>query len=728
MICQVVSIVNLFLGAIMPLTYHSKANLSISGILFMLMSNMIGARSVSMQTIGSMHMQSFGIAPEQKMVQEEIKDPKKALALSLSEAEQRRLVYQLCAQFEAQHGVNQTTDDESIKNLLIDLEIFVNKGQQPQDTVFNRTIGQHTYTLFGQAMGAKMLACPETSSTKLLDRQAFIQELTSNDQLFNHLTTIIESLKTSQDKLLSFWKEDPKLTQKLITQLYFNKQSLKVYNKNSVYLEFLTCLDHLKTVYSSTSLFTTMTIMAYVSAKILRKLTSMPVQSVSLFQAATQTLKSFNPWNIVSVFRNIRSKEFQETNIDLFKQQLKREPTSEELAAQLKLIRISGYTVVGVTALMNALFLYSTHAAIKSGIDHTVLVRDTANFIQDRLIGVAAHLRALDAIHALAKEHPSLYQAIPTLKDSESLFACDSHDDLHTLVQLLMTKTFTGKASFFSLTGRVLASYTLMHEQKDNLIPALMTIGEIDACLASAKLYRENQDTRVIYSFAEYQKSETPHIKVTEFWNPLVDKKIVVTNSMELGTPLIERNMILTGSNTGGKSTMLKAMVLNVLLAQTITIVPAQSYIATPFTYISTYMNINDDTATGNSLFKAEVLRAKKLLESITQLDKHDFGFVVIDELFTGTEAEKAAAGATKVALNLSQAPNACFILATHFTNSLPALEQATNGICKNYKIDADKNSDGIITRSFKLEPGISSNNIALEILRQELNDVFLEL
>ena len=690
-----------------------------SGLVFTQFCVMAIDQSVCMQTIGSLHMQSLGLVTTQTEPQEETKDAKKALTLSLSEPEQRRLVYKLCAQLEEKAGINPTTDDESLKKLLADLEIFVSKGQQTQATVFNRTIGCYTHTLFGQAMAAKIFATLESSPEALLKRQALIKELATNDQLFNAVVHIMQSLKGSEAKLLSFWQEEPKLTKKLVAQLFFNKQPLKSFNKNSLLLEALTRLDNLKTAFDSTSVFTVITLASYFTSMVANKMSHNTVPSISLVEALKRTIKMYNPWGTITQLRFIRSGQFDELNIAAFKQIQRREPSADEIAMMHKM----GYVSCGFSALMQAYLIYNAESGIKNGMNHTLLARDTANYLQERLIGVATHLHALDQIHALAIHHPSLY-AVPMLKETEALFSANIHDDLHQLIQLLMTSTFTGNASFFSLTGRVLAAYTLMQEQKDNLLHDIMVLGEIDACLATAKLYRNAQYNRVVYSFAQYQDSETPHINVTDFWNPLVDKRVVVTNSMELGKPLVERNKILTGSNTGGKSTMLKAMALNVLMAQTLTIVPAQAYQATSFAYVATYMNINDDTATGNSLFKAEVLRAKKLVDSIALLKEKNFGFVVIDELFTGTDADKAAEGAYNVAYHLSQVPNTCFILATHYTKTIPALEVDTNGICKNFKIDANKDSNGTIKRSFKLEPGISSNNIALEILQNELTEI----
>ena len=59
---------------------------------------------------------------------------------------------------------------------------------------------------------------------------------------------------------------------------------------------------------------------------------------------------------------------------------------------------------------------------------------------------------------------------------------------------------------------------------------------------------------------------------------------------------------------------------LNALLAQTLTIVPAQSLTLTPFHSLNTYLNIVDNIGSGISQHRAEVRRSIDLINSITHL------------------------------------------------------------------------------------------------------------
>ncbi len=67
--------------------------------------------------------------------------------------------------------------------------------------------------------------------------------------------------------------------------------------------------------------------------------------------------------------------------------------------------------------------------------------------------------------------------------------------------------------------------------------------------------------------------------------------------------------------------------------------------------------------------------------------------------------------------------PNASFILSTHYFTHPPKLEEETNGVCKNYKVESYM-VNGTIVRPFKIEPGVSTNNIATDILNAGFNKV----
>jgi len=143
--------------------------------------------------------------------------------------------------------------------------------------------------------------------------------------------------------------------------------------------------------------------------------------------------------------------------------------------------------------------------------------------------------------------------------------------------------------------------------------------GELDMYVALAKLYKSREGKEAHYCMVNFiENSTTPIIDAQNFWNPFINPDTVAVNNTTLDASC--PNSILTGPNTGGKSTVIKGIMINILMAQTFGIAPAESLTLTPFSKLNCFMNISDDIATGASLFKSEVMRAKKLLDMVQEL------------------------------------------------------------------------------------------------------------
>ncbi|HSC24932.1 MAG TPA: hypothetical protein VLB80_01785 [Candidatus Babeliales bacterium] len=236
--------------------------------------------------------------------------------------------------------------------------------------------------------------------------------------------------------------------------------------------------------------------------------------------------------------------------------------------------------------------------------------------------------------------------------------------------------------------------------------------------VALAKLYNDRQDKQAQYCMVNFiENSTTPIIDAHNFWNPFVNPDTVITNNIAFDGSC--PNSILTGPNTGGKSTIIKAIMLNILMAQTFGIAPSESLTLTPFAKLNCFMNISDDIATGASLFKSEVMRAKKLLELVQSLGKNEFSFVIIDEVFTGTSPQEGEIAALRFAEHLGVYKNNISIIATHYPKMVD-LQTTTNGTFHNHHVEILRNEDNSLNRTFKLKNGPSFFNVAFDILEEE--------
>jgi DNA mismatch repair protein MutS len=280
----------------------------------------------------------------------------------------------------------------------------------------------------------------------------------------------------------------------------------------------------------------------------------------------------------------------------------------------------------------------------------------------------------------------------------------EASTQLQELLGHLSSETFEGKATHFSNKGVILRTYKLIDQVKTELEDAIIALGKIDAYLALAKLMQDNAQQKVVFSFAEFAESETPLIIAEDFWHPFIEVEKVVPNSIALGVSNYRPNVILTGPNEGGKSTAIKALATCVIMAQSIGIVPARSFVCTPFSLIATALRITDDVGAGQSHFRASIIRAQEIADSLSNLQPHQYGFAIFDEIFNGTSPQEGESSAYSLAKNLGNLKNSISLISTHF-NRLTDLENESEAF-SNYKISDSKNAGGLMEYPFLLERG----------------------
>lgn len=369
--------------------------------------------------------------------------------------------------------------------------------------------------------------------------------------------------------------------------------------------------------------------------------------------------------------------------------------------------------------IMQGSFVFTYSALLTTLVGYIALVQaNMVNTVHGKVNGVAAFAKATEELGKIIDSHVSLKELFPVhklLKNVVSPLTEESRD----LIDLLKTDTFKSDPTFFSYQGRALAAFNVMKDVKDQFISSMHNVGQLDAYVSIARLYKKYEHARnVRFCFVDYVNQDTPHLAIQDFWHPSLNSETVVLNSITLGSASGPQSTIVTGPNAGGKSTALKSISLAVLLAQSFGIAPARSMSLKPFSKINTYMNITDSAGSA-SLFQAEMRRTQELLQTIKTLAPNQSAFIIMDEIFTGTNAKEGEAGAYGVAKKLAGFQNCVCIFATHFKR-LTELAQASNGVIENRKVSVIKNTDGSFTFPYKLEPGITDQAIALDLLGLE--------
>ena len=173
-------------------------------------------------------------------------------------------------------------------------------------------------------------------------------------------------------------------------------------------------------------------------------------------------------------------------------------------------------------------------------------------------------------------------------------------------------------------------------------------IGETDAAISVARLRGAAATCRPQFTDGKYLHAE-------QVVHPLIDD--CVPNTLVLdGTGLL-----LTGSNMSGKTTFIRTLVLNALLAETLGICFAASYTA-PYMKLFSSIRISDDITEGTSYYLQEVLTVKQFLEAAQGAEPCLFA---LDELFKGTNTTERIAAGKAVLAYLNRGPH-IVLVSTH--------------------------------------------------------------
>lgn len=209
--------------------------------------------------------------------------------------------------------------------------------------------------------------------------------------------------------------------------------------------------------------------------------------------------------------------------------------------------------------------------------------------------------------------------------------------------------------------------------------------------------------------YAQYQDSTQPIMDLTDQYHPCLNYASVIANSIKLNG----NNMILTGPNAGGKSTFIKSLLINVILAQTMGICFATSAVLSPFSLLHSQMNV-PDTKGKESLFEAEMYRCKSTLDLSVE---DGLKLIVMDEIFNSTNPVEGISGAYAIAKTLATNKSVLLMFTTHFTY-LTKLAKRLPDRFVNYKMNVQIEANNTIVFPYKLQRGVSKQYIALQLLK----------
>ena len=226
----------------------------------------------------------------------------------------------------------------------------------------------------------------------------------------------------------------------------------------------------------------------------------------------------------------------------------------------------------------------------------------------------------------------------------------------------------------------------------------LDAFGELDAAISIASF----REMLPLWSRPEFTEWETGHVRLLaeDMYHPLIQTP--VANSIQM-----ERGILITGSNASGKSTFLKNLAVNSILAQTVLTCTCASYQA-PFLKVMTSMALRDDLSGGESYFIVEIRSLKRILD---ESRKEEPFLCIIDEVLRGTNTIERIAASSRI-LSVLDRP---WILPAAATHDIE-LSYILSKKYENYHFEEEIQDDQVVF-NYLLQRGRTTTRNAIRLL-----------
>ncbi|MCP4181020.1 MAG: hypothetical protein GY756_24920 [bacterium] len=228
---------------------------------------------------------------------------------------------------------------------------------------------------------------------------------------------------------------------------------------------------------------------------------------------------------------------------------------------------------------------------------------------------------------------------------------------------------------------------------------------EFDVYLAFADVIEEKN-----FAFPEIVSADMPVFNVKGLYHPFITDPKCYDLNLSNGNGFI----FLTGPNMAGKTTFLKACGVSLYLAHLGLAVPAESMEITIFDSLVSSIETQDDLQLGYSYFYSEVRRVKSVAETIRSSES---SFIILDELFKGTNVHDAYEASKKVIQGFANWQNHIYFLSSHLIELVEDEETKKLMNCKCFDAEV---IDGEFHFPYTLNDGVSDKRLGLMILERE--------
>ena len=302
------------------------------------------------------------------------------------------------------------------------------------------------------------------------------------------------------------------------------------------------------------------------------------------------------------------------------------------------------------------------------------------------LIRVADKIRALPFTELRDVQNTLKNNLKDTLAIYKKLFVLPINDP-SGFIEYMKIYFLLEISGFYSALGKIKKH---LHE----LRKLFEMVGYLDALISIASF-------RLQYHQFCQPAFEEDNYSVEDIYHPLLEKPVSNPFSFD------GKNIIITGSNMAGKTTFLKTLGVNAILAQTIYTSMAQSYRA-PFIKVVSSIGRSDNLISGKSYYLAEIESILRLIQASESETVHLF---IIDEIFRGTNSVERLAASVEVLKYLVNDKDYT-LFATHDLQ----LTKLLDGNHRNFHFQEHVSKEGLLF-DYKIQSGSSKTRNAIALL-----------
>ncbi len=261
------------------------------------------------------------------------------------------------------------------------------------------------------------------------------------------------------------------------------------------------------------------------------------------------------------------------------------------------------------------------------------------------------------------------------------------NDPQGMLADYLMGITLFDLVSFHKISG-------IVRGNENSVMNLYEFVGMVDM-LVSVASFRKSLPVYCVPLFSNENR-----IEACDIYHPLIED--AVPNSVAIGS-----STMIMGANASGKSTFMKALAVNAILAQSISTCCAKT-LTLPECVVMTSMAVRDDVLSGESYYVREIRYLKRMLD---ESRKDNTVLYFIDEILKGTNYKERLA-ASKAVLKYLCSKKGMVIVSTHDGELAKCLKREYDG----YHFESELTDKGI-KFDYMIKKGFGQGSNAIDLL-----------